>query len=472
MCPFRKDLVECKEQIEREKAMPQVNRVMPSALDLAGSSKEHAIEIPSSSETEDSDSDTNSDSPNDSDDESDSSRGGGRASSPLTCSSPHNSDGDADDEPQTLSISHANTLPGNKRKAVNDQDCSSHNSKRPSLYSLKNASLTEPVYELPRGLSPSFRTSPSPRHPASPLESPLTPRSIDGVPLICFYWFHKGYCQPKRGRNGIPGRCSFLHTLKVKPQRVSLPPSVIDHNTDCPYALCPVRLEARGRIDPSLHVAGAGPNPEPESEMPRAPKMPAAMQAIHGRRNRRGKRGHDSKSRAHKYPQQMSTDERCKQFYDQQGKRALHRPGKKDEAHRSGAGQGSRTSRSGKGKQLMERKFVQETEDKVKQEQEEVEDGEEASWFLTGFPDFAPSPKIKKEVKEQGQQELGENVQQELDIQQEIQQEVQQEVEMENVPAKKFVPKPGVLVDYDLPEGENRAEWDTDFLRRAFGEIE
>jgi hypothetical protein len=28
------------------------------------------------------------------------------------------------------------------------------------------------------------------------------------------------------------------------------------------------------------------------------------------------------------------------------------------------------------------------------------------------------------------------------------------------------------LVDYVLPEGADRTEWDTDFLRQAFGEIE
>ena len=32
--------------------------------------------------------------------------------------------------------------------------------------------------------------------------------------------------------------------------------------------------------------------------------------------------------------------------------------------------------------------------------------------------------------------------------------------------------QPGVLVDYVLPSGKDRAEWDTDFLRRVFGEIE
>lgn len=34
------------------------------------------------------------------------------------------------------------------------------------------------------------------------------------------------------------------------------------------------------------------------------------------------------------------------------------------------------------------------------------------------------------------------------------------------------VEKPRVLVDYELPEGDDRMDWDGDFLRRAFGEIE
>lgn len=47
-------------------------------------------------------------------------------------------------------------------------------------------------------------------------------------------------------------------------------------------------------------------------------------------------------------------------------------------------------------------------------------------WFLTGFPDDNEPP--KKKVK--------------------------------------------VLVDYELPEGDDRLEWDTDAVRRIFGEIE
>lgn len=39
----------------------------------------------------------------------------------------------------------------------------------------------------------------------------------------------------------------------------------------------------------------------------------------------------------------------------------------------------------------------------------------------------------------------------------------------EDEPAQKEL---RVLVDYELPEGKDRADWDTDFVRRAFGEIE
>jgi hypothetical protein len=31
---------------------------------------------------------------------------------------------------------------------------------------------------------------------------------------------------------------------------------------------------------------------------------------------------------------------------------------------------------------------------------------------------------------------------------------------------------PRVLADYELPAGEERLEWDTDLVRRTFGEIE
>ncbi|KAF2036362.1 hypothetical protein EK21DRAFT_106465 [Setomelanomma holmii] len=77
--------------------------------------------------------------------------------------------------------------------------------------------------------------------------APTSPRAvtIDGS-LVCFYWYHEGYCKPKRGRNGRPIRCTYAHTLDVKHARVSLPPGIDRHDLECDLPMCPVRLGKDG----------------------------------------------------------------------------------------------------------------------------------------------------------------------------------------------------------------------------------
>jgi hypothetical protein len=56
------------------------------------------------------------------------------------------------------------------------------------------------------------------------------------LPLICFYYYHKGYCNPKRGR-----RCDYLHDTSTSQQTVSLPYGIDNHTPACDLPLCPVR---------------------------------------------------------------------------------------------------------------------------------------------------------------------------------------------------------------------------------------
>ncbi|KAJ4369169.1 hypothetical protein N0V83_006253 [Neocucurbitaria cava] len=68
-----------------------------------------------------------------------------------------------------------------------------------------------------------------------PFDPPAGPQASS---LICFDWYHKGHCRPKRRK----GRwnCGMLHTLDVPDAQVSLPIYTIDHGP-CGLKLCPLR---------------------------------------------------------------------------------------------------------------------------------------------------------------------------------------------------------------------------------------
>jgi hypothetical protein len=54
---------------------------------------------------------------------------------------------------------------------------------------------------------------------------------------ICFNWYHKGYCRPRKGTS-----CPCVHTLDTGMKEVALPENLRYHNVDCELSLCPVRL--------------------------------------------------------------------------------------------------------------------------------------------------------------------------------------------------------------------------------------
>ena len=54
---------------------------------------------------------------------------------------------------------------------------------------------------------------------------------------ICFNWYHKGYCHPKKGTS-----CPCVHTLDTGMTEVALPENLRYHNVDCELLLCPVRI--------------------------------------------------------------------------------------------------------------------------------------------------------------------------------------------------------------------------------------
>jgi hypothetical protein len=78
------------------------------------------------------------------------------------------------------------------------------------------------------------------REPTSDNHSfiPTGPRALGGSPLICYYWYHKGECVPKRNH----GKCRYAHTLDVFNPQVSMPPGIIHHNPKCRLPLCPHQM--------------------------------------------------------------------------------------------------------------------------------------------------------------------------------------------------------------------------------------
>lgn len=70
-----------------------------------------------------------------------------------------------------------------------------------------------------------------------PFDPPKGPRGTDMSPPICFFYYHKGYCKPKRGR-----RCDYLHDKDTSQQTVSLPRGIDNHDPQCSLPLCPIRL--------------------------------------------------------------------------------------------------------------------------------------------------------------------------------------------------------------------------------------
>jgi hypothetical protein len=74
------------------------------------------------------------------------------------------------------------------------------------------------------------------RRPGDWLMAPTGPRAK----LVCFFWYHKGYCIARRS-DGHPIPCTHAHNLNMPNPQVSFPKGITDHKLPCPLPLCPVR---------------------------------------------------------------------------------------------------------------------------------------------------------------------------------------------------------------------------------------
>lgn len=87
--------------------------------------------------------------------------------------------------------------------------------------------------------------------------------------LVCFYWYHKGYCKPKQ-RVGQEIRCGYLHTLDTPSPVVSQPPHIVDHQ-NCSLPLCPIAVSNQANQQPgsnSIYETSLEPHIEHEPRTP------------------------------------------------------------------------------------------------------------------------------------------------------------------------------------------------------------
>jgi hypothetical protein len=104
--------------------------------------------------------------------------------------------------------------------------------------------------------------------------APRGPRALTTRPLVCFFWYHKGKCTPRR-RDGRIIDCTFAHSVVGPNPQVSLPPVLNGHKPDCSLPLCPVRV-ARS----SPEIARKEAKAVTESVFKNEPTTPAKRDAV------------------------------------------------------------------------------------------------------------------------------------------------------------------------------------------------
>jgi hypothetical protein len=269
-----------------------------------------------------------------------------------------------------------------------------------------------------------------PRPPQSPDRSPKGTLAIETAgklpkghlpkERVCFFWYHQGYCRPRRGV-----RCPCLHTLDTGVKEISLPVNLKFHRLDCELSLCPVRLLHERRQD--IIFAGKEEqeamkdfhqsitpeiNYAPQSQVKAAPK----------RRRMHPERG---------------TFRQVRDRYADQKANTLQRYGTPPEGQNIGNPNLMPLLRKRKVSMPESKSSIREVKrmrpfllDVVKERHCKFKD-----------PAFVPEFLAESTVHSRSQ-------------------------------VKVITAQLGVLVDYVLPSGEDRADWDSDSLRRAFGEIQ
>jgi hypothetical protein len=112
-------------------------------------------------------------------------------------------------------------------------------------------------------------------YPRDVQKPPTGPRALGGKTPICFYWYHKGRCIPKK-KNGRTIKCTYAHTVNVPHAQVSLPPGITDHNPYCALPLCPARM--RDSVKASRTIYGMIPGEKFSQSYARASTWSAELE--------------------------------------------------------------------------------------------------------------------------------------------------------------------------------------------------
>ncbi|KAH7075562.1 hypothetical protein BKA63DRAFT_565631 [Paraphoma chrysanthemicola] len=346
--------------------------------------------------------------------------------------------------------------------------------------------------------------------------TPNGPRALGGR-LVCFYWYHKGVCRPKRGKNGRPVQCTYAHTIDGPRPEVSLPPGIDRHDPDCALPLCPVRLN-RNNLD--LVTNGTNPNGattrrktstnyEPISSPRYVPTalnahaMSSPQQHVAQERAASRQSHHLTHPSRHYSPYRIGATQPSRQspttsvshqqhttpiHSPYRGRRPIHKPGQQQGRQRKL--QKRQTSTLDYGTELQDpqlrHRLGEYDEEEIPHGRAQtldsaVEGHIDSFQLINGLIDTVD--KVEDDIeKEQNTQNRGDRA---LDMVQRMKEGRKQET---MVPSRRAamtqnngwrdpseeMPKERVckvLVNYQLPMGEERLPWDTDNVRRVFGEI-
>ncbi|KAF2114670.1 hypothetical protein BDV96DRAFT_632753 [Lophiotrema nucula] len=274
-------------------------------------------------------------------------------------------------------------------------------------------------------------------HPDIIHKPPTAPKVSN---MICWYWYHSGRCTSKD--------CAFAHQINSDAQIVRLPPPFHyrkGHDPNCQLELCPVRIASEGKeLEYIQTLIKYDQKIEPEDG--EVPQVPSVHQLGDKRKAHETPPDQQPAPKIRKTEQQAADDgtqgadilaerrERTRIRNQEKRHRMAERKRQALEANlqqqvpMSGSGTPARQrARPGTGANSVEVVPRNVANRRRKETSNVNDDKDKSSWFRAGTLD----QKVIKEAKRQ-----------------------------ENS-----------LVDYYLPEGKDRAEWDTDLVRRAFGEI-
>jgi hypothetical protein len=335
------------------------------------------------------------------------------------------------EETPLLSLNHPGTL-CKRKKTTSPKQQESPSNKRQKGHLKGTHTSCDPLLVHGNSLSLS---SPS---------IPEKPRALGGVALICFYWYHKGHCHPKRRRNGMPTKCTYAHTLDMPVTEVSLPPMIGDH-PDCSLPLCPLRS-----------AGGTQDAPKPKEDTNRPKETLVKNHPATPPRHSNAMNGYSSSSR----------DSIADVRYLVKGRKHLQLP-KLTGANRTRFKAQRRAVENWQAdngvKHLKTDRQVHEEKQMRKQHKREKRMKRlRTDNSVLNYSDAGPKTEnvVPDAIAVPAQTTV-------------VLRERRQQVPAENNGAmKRFMTEPRVLVDYGLPMGDDRLDWDTDRVRSLFGEIE